>query len=309
MKRLIQRLFWSILILVALMVAGIWYLATRDYTEYYHERRGILATVHEEKAGSTDAFTKSWLRLKSSSGFTVDCGILVPKGKGEIYPAIVLLGGSATGKHAIDYALDIDRVVIVAVDYPYTPRDKYTVWNFLKDVPSIRRALIDMMPSVMLVTDYLWQRPDVDTSRIVVLGYSFGAPFAPCIMANDPRPAAAVMVYGGGDLGSLIGHNIERYEGHLPGVAAGFLSGILLRPVEPMRFAGLIAPRPLVMINGTHDEQVPRRNAELLFAAAREPKKQVWLESKHVNPRNLDLTIQIVGVLKRELRAVGILGH
>ncbi len=60
------------------------------------------------------------------------------------------------------------------------------------------------------------------------------------------------------------------------------------------------------MINGTHDEQVPRRNAELLFAAAREPKKQVWLESKHVRPDNPDLTKKIVATLKAELGRLGI---
>lgn len=307
MKRLIQRLLWSILLLVAFLVAWIWYLSTRDYREYFHERKGVLATVQEEKAGVTAGFAKSWLILKNSSGFAVTCGILAPRAKGETYPVIILLGGKATGKYAIDYALDIDRVILVAVDYPYEPRETYTLWNFLFDVPAIRRALIDMMPSVMLVTDYLWQRSDVDTSRIVVLGYSFGAPFVPCIMANDRRPAVAAMVYGGGDLRSLIGHNVERYEGRLAGTAVGLLSGLLLRPVEPVRFVSSIAPRPLVMINGTKDEQVPRENAELLFAAAREPKKQVWLESRHVRPDNVALTRQIVGTLKSELKALGVL--
>jgi len=263
--------------------------------------------VQEQKAGATAVFTKSWLKLESPSGLTVNCGILAPKGKGAVYPALILLGGKATGKYAVDYALDIDNVIIVAVDYPYEPREKYTAWNFIADIPAIRRALIDMMPSVMLVTDYLWQRSDVDTSRIVMLGYSFGAPFVPCIMANDRRPAVAAMVYGGGELRTLIGYNVERYEGRWAGLAVGVLSGLLLRPVEPLRFVASISPRPLVMINGAEDEQVPRRNAELLFAAAREPKKQIWLESKHVRPENTELTKQIVGKLKAELTKLRIL--
>ena len=148
----------------------------------------------------------------------------------------------------------------------------------------------------------------VTRKLVVMLGYSFGAPFVPCIMANDRRPAVAAMVYGGGDLRSLIGYNVERHEGRAAGVAVGMLSGLLLRPIEPLRFAPLISPKPLIMINGTHDEQVPRYNAELLFAAAREPKKQVWLESKHVNPVNVELTKQIVATLKKELISIGVLG-
>ncbi len=307
MKRLLKRIVWSLLLLVALLAAGLWYLATRDYSTYFRERKGTIATVEEERAGETAAFSKSWLTLRSSSGLVVKCGILAPRGKGTTYPAIILLGGKATGKYAVDSALDIENVVIVAVDYPYEPRETYSAWTFLADVPAIRRALVDMMPSVMLVTDYLWERPDVDTSRIIMLGYSFGAPFVPCIMANDRRPAVAAMVYGGGELRTLIGYNVARYEGPFAGKAVGLLAGLLLRPVEPLRFVASIAPRPLLMINGTHDEQVPRRNAELLFAAAREPKKQVWLESKHVRPDNPELTKKIVATLKAELARNGML--
>ena len=41
----------------------------------------------------------------------------------------------------------------------------------------MRKALLDMVPSALLAVDYLFSRPDVDTTRLVILGYSFGAPF------------------------------------------------------------------------------------------------------------------------------------
>jgi fermentation-respiration switch protein FrsA (DUF1100 family) len=87
----------------------------------------------------------------------------------------------------------------------------------------------------------------------------------------------------------------------------GRLGGLLLHPLEPLRYADKITPTPLIMINGLNDEQVPRYNTELFFNAAREPKKLIWLDSKHVNPRNPELTRRIIAELKEELRRLKIL--
>jgi dienelactone hydrolase len=305
--RFLKRIAQVLLVLLGILLIGAWYLYTKDYRDYFLTTKGKLTEVREKVATGSPRFKKSWLTLMNDRNFAVECGLLVPRGEPQRYPAIILLGGKATGKYAIDYALDIPDIILIAVDYPYEPRESYTIPQFLSDVPAIRTALFDMIPSVMLVADYLWERGDVDTTKIVLLGYSFGAPFVPCLMANDHRPAVAAIVYGGGDLRSLIAHNVNRYEGKLMSEFVGVLSDILLHPLEPLQYADRISPAPLVMINGVKDEQIPRWNTELLFNAAREPKKQVWLESKHVNPMNVDLTKQIVGKLKEELRRLGVI--
>jgi alpha/beta superfamily hydrolase len=328
MKRVFSIVLSIGLPLVAVAIIAYVYLYTQDFSDYFGERKGVLARVSVEPVGSDIFFDKSWLRLENGDGFNVLCGMLVPKRRPgflaerdsgqtpvgpphpvteERYPAIILLGGKTTGKYAVDYALDIQDVILVAPDYPYEPRDSYSVTEFAADVPDIRRAIVDMIPSVMLITDYLWQRSDVDTTKIVLLGYSFGAPFVPCIVAHDRRSAVAAMVYGGGDMGSLIRHNVARYEGGLVSELVGRLSGLLLRPLEPLRFVDKISPIPLLMINGTHDEQMPRENTLMLYRAARQPKELIWLESRHVHPRNVELTKRIIQTLKSELIELGIL--
>jgi fermentation-respiration switch protein FrsA (DUF1100 family) len=207
----------------------------------------------------------------------------------------------------VDYALGVDNVILVSPDYPYEPRDEYTFLQIAGDVPAVRRAMLDMVPSVMLVTEYLWKRPDVDTTRLILMGYSFGAPFIPAIVAQDRRAAMAILVYGGGDVASLIRHNVRRFEGDLIGSFSGWLGGLLLRPLEPLRFIDRVSPIPLLMINGTDDEQVPRGNAQLLFDSAREPKKIIWLDSRHVHPRNVELTRRIIETIALELRQRGML--
>jgi dienelactone hydrolase len=321
-KRFLRLLLKTVLPLIAVAVIAYLYLYTQDFTDYFGKRKGVLANVSVEPTGSDAFFEKSWLRLENSDGFSVLCGMLVPKRQPGFpvdpdsgrtpqrmtpppsekrYPAVILLGGKTTGKYAVEYALDIQDVILVAPDYPYEPRESYSIIEFAADIPEIRGAIVDMIPSVMLITDYLWQRPDVDTAKIILLGYSFGAPFVPALVAHDRRTAVAAMVYGGGDMGSLIGHNVARYEGALVSEFVGRLAGLLLRPLEPLRFVDEISPIPLLMINGARDEQVPRENTLMLYRAARQPKKLIWLESRHVHPRNVELTRRIIQTLKSEL--------
>ncbi|MEW6511700.1 MAG: hypothetical protein AB1428_12165 [Bacteroidota bacterium] len=302
-----RRILFAGLILTGVLSATAWYYYGKDYTSEFAAKKGTLSEFNVSPAGRDSMFEKSWLTLKTEAGFSVECGMLVPRTAGKKYSAIILLGGKATGKHAVDYAIDIDNVIIVAPDYPYAPRESYTLLEFLADVPEIRQALLDMVPAAMLVTDYLWTRADVDTTKIVLLGYSFGAPFVPCIIANDRRAAVAAIVYGGGDLRSMIQHNVARYEGPAASWFVGALSGLLLGPMEPMRFIGRISPTPLIMINGTEDEQIPRRNVELLYHAAGEPKRIRWLESRHVRPDNPELARKIVRALKEEMEKAGVL--
>ncbi len=292
---------------ILVMLSGLAYLYLRDYADYFGKQRGTFAHAIITAAEGDSVSEKSWLKIENADGFIVECGLLVPREKGKRYPAIILLGGKATGKHAVDYALGIKDVIIAAPDYRYEPQEKYSVTEFLADVPEIRRALLDMIPSVMLLTDYLFTRNDVDTSKLVIVGYSFGAPFVPCILAHDKRAAVAAIVYGGGDLRTLIRHNVRRYEGAFLSEFVGQFGGLLLRPIEPMRYVERVSPVPLLMINGTDDEQIPRENVELLYATAYEPKKIIWIESKHVHPRNPELTAKIVGLLQEELVSLGIL--
>ena len=304
---LLKWLLGSLLFLAFFGSLLIFFLSIRDYSRYFQSTRGIgkSISIHEY---ACDAFTKkSWLTINADNGFIVQAGLLVPYDSTKKYPAIILLGGMATGKYAVDYALNIDNVVILAIDYPNEPRESYTFWTMLWDVPKMRTALFDMVPSAILAEDYLFSRHDVDTTRLILLGYSFGAPIVPAIVAHDRRAAVAAMVYGGGELTSMIRHNVARYESVWLSDFVGRLGGVLLYPLEPMKYADKISPIPLVMINGENDEQIPRYNTELFFHAAKEPKKLIWLKSKHVRPDNIELTRHIITTLKQELKRLKIM--
>jgi fermentation-respiration switch protein FrsA (DUF1100 family) len=237
----------------------------------------------------------------------VECGVLAPRERSTRHPAILLLGGWAAGRHAIEYARDVPDVVILALDYRLAWSGARDVAGVLHDVPAVRRQLFDVIPAAALAADYLLARPDVDPARLVLVGFSFGALFVPCLAAHDHRNAAAAMVDGGGDVGSIVAVNLRPWEDEATRRAAGWAAGLLLRPLEPLRHAGSIAPTPFLMINGSRDARMPRESVEKLFAAARQPKRLVWLDAGHVDPGNPELTHRIVASLAAELRVAGIL--
>jgi len=62
----------------------------------------------------------------------------------------------------------------------------------------------------------------------------------------------------------------------------------------PERFIGLVAPRPIVMVNGIDDPQMPVSAAEHLYDAAREPKTMIWLRTGHLMPTDSALIRSLI---------------
>jgi predicted esterase len=261
----------------------------------------------EVRPYGTDAlFVRSHLTL-TQNGLRVPCGLLEPRERGTRRPGIVIMAGRGMGRRAIEHVVDIKNVVVVALDYGYEPRPGFALRTFLRDLPEMRRAAQDAVPSARLALEYLRLRPDVDPTRIILLGYSYGAPLVPQIAAEDKGLAVAGMIYGGGHLRSLIAHNVRRSRGWVMSQVAGILGSLALSPLDPLKHAGDVAPTRLLMVNGRLDELIPRRNAEALYRRARNPKKIVWLDSTHVSPKNLELSRRIAGVIRDELLAMQLL--
>jgi fermentation-respiration switch protein FrsA (DUF1100 family) len=284
------------------------FLPDDDFQKACLLRKGALrSVVVTERGNGEGSLDKSFLTLKSGSGLEVDVGVLSPPRDGRRHPAVILLPGNAAGAHAVDEALDVDDVVTVSLGYRYAPPEDAGVMDSLRDVQKARHALLDVVPGALLVSDYLRSREDVDPTRIAVVGLSFGALYVPAIAAQERGLAAAVLVDGGGDLRSLLAHNVERAGFSALAPVAGVLGARLLRPLEPLRHAPRVAPVPLVMINATEDELVPRENALALYAVAQEPKSLVWLEVGHVHLGDRVLLGRVVGAVRKALARLGVL--
>ncbi|HZI89749.1 MAG TPA: alpha/beta hydrolase, partial [Candidatus Polarisedimenticolia bacterium] len=193
------------------------------------------------------------------------------------------------------------------LELPIEPKAGTSVQSFFRDLPEIRDAALDVVPSVRLALEYLRLRRDVDPTRIILLGYGFAAPLVPRIAAEDKGLALAGMIYGGGDLRTLIAHNVRRSKGWLASQLLGLLGSFLLKPLDPIRHAEEVAPTRLLMVNGRLDEWIPRKSAEALYRRARNPKKIIWLDSAHFTPNNRELRRRITNVIRDELVSLQLL--
>ncbi|HEX9006254.1 MAG TPA: hypothetical protein VF889_03090 [Bacteroidota bacterium] len=67
--------------LLFLLAWALW-LYFRDYSPYFREHHGTLASVEAEHAGGDSLTDESWLTLRNGGGFTVECGLLTPRSEG-----------------------------------------------------------------------------------------------------------------------------------------------------------------------------------------------------------------------------------
>jgi predicted esterase len=259
---------------------------TVDYKARFTEMRGPLTAVDETFVEASDGHQLYAVEIENDRGIKVRGYLKVPEADaGERYATLLLLGGVRTGRRTIEYIDNTQNVVLFALDYPYEgKKERLSVGEFLRAVPRIRRAIVHTVPAAMLGVDYLLTRGDVDPDRIVVVGGSVGAIFAPAVAATDERIAAAAMLFGAGDIQHLMRVNLKT-----PGWVAGpasWLGAVMVSPVEPTKYIGDISPRPVFMLNGTGDPRMPERCSRLLHDTANEPKRVRWIDAGHVNIRS-----------------------
>ena len=149
----------------------------------------------------------------------------------------------------------------------------YEAWNTGKGHP----FLYDSVWDVMRLIDYLETRPDVDASRIGIIGYSKGGMEAYLAAGADPRIQAVVTCLGVQSFGWALEH--DRWQSRVETIApaveqaaadrgvpvdAAFVRSFYDR-VAPGIYGEFdapavlprIAPRPLFVINGGTDERTP----------------------------------------------------
>jgi len=227
------------------------------------------------------------VRLAATSGLTVEMNVRRQVGdSGRRLPAVVILGGHLTGAEAARLVGETPGVAVVAVSYPFAGNPRPGTVTFLREIPKIRAAFLDTPPALMLVADYLYRRPDVDTTRVEVVGVSLGVPFVTIAGALDPRFTRVWAMHGSGGSYAPLEASMKRMLGFAPlrVLSAVIVNVIIAGPrLAPDRWASRISPRPFIMVNATDDERLPRSAVDALYRSAAEPKEMIWMSGKHIH--------------------------
>jgi dipeptidyl aminopeptidase/acylaminoacyl peptidase len=150
----------------------------------------------------------------------------------------------------------------------------------LKTIPDDVRAALDHLSS--------GQHPHVDPEQLVLIGHSLGGWAAVLAAVADPRPRA-VAVYGAFA-------DPRCFEFSMDDIATEFtpwLKGIT--PEEfvtqvkaldedycPVEQVARIAPRPLLILHGGLDSDIPPQQGQALFERARGPREYILIpEANH----------------------------
>jgi len=154
------------------------------------------------------------------------------------------------------------------------------------------------------VIDYLCALPEVDKSRLSLLGFSGGAATSVYVAAEDKRVSSVVACACPAEFNlwtrsdepqSLVDHfrNIGAIrDNDFPPSPREWLDGFRL--VKPIDYIARISPRPLLLVQGSRDDIVSVGDARKLYAKAGEPKSLAIVEGAGHRLRRDEQAVAIV---------------
>lgn len=249
----------------------------------YRQLRGALARAETSSSQARGRYVAEAVHLRSTSGLTTT-GRLVRPSTGRCFAAVLLQDGREENSDVIGrLPSEFGDVVVLSLDYPTELPYTVELRDFLLHSGTLRDGARKIPPAFALGAAYLAQRADVDPTRIAVAATSFAVPFAVIAAAADDRFRNVALIYGAGDLPSVLAANLPNVPRVLrdPVAAAAMRS---FAAFAPERFVGRIAPRPIVMVNGIDDPQMPGTAVRHLYDAAHDPKEIIWLRTGHLMP-------------------------
>jgi len=286
MKRRLKIAGVSAAIIAVVAVVGLGVLKVNldsQYFDGYSSETPLDVRVTEET--KTSGYIRTHFYYKGWRGEEVPALLAMPLERKSPVPCVVFLHGIGQKKEFLD---DI-AAPFVKAGFGFASFDQYTRGERrLKNAGALAEAnAFRLRPAYTVndarrMIDYLETRPDIAANRIYLVGASYGAITGATAAAFDDRFRAAVLIYGGGNISSLLdAREIEKEAGAwLPLAKLG--GWYFLSVVDPVRYVGQISPRPVYLQNGRNDGLISTPAAKALQEAAGEPKKIQWYDGDHV---------------------------
>lgn len=217
-------------------------------------------------------------------------------------PVVFIMGGLEIGRKSLSYINRHGQNVLISYEYPYSPEYWYDGMP-LFEIIQIQKAVLAVPAQMTAIMDWTLQQAWADSSRIHVLGYSFGAIFVPAVQhlvqSKNIKIKSTILAYGGANIQQLLMINLKIEPQWLKTLSA-FLAAHSIRAVEPELHLPYLKGR-FFIINGKYDKQIPVQSYRQMQKLTPQPKTIKNLEAGHLHPRNPDLIRQVVNLSKEWL--------
>jgi len=238
----------------------------------------------------TRNYRRQELSFEARPGEAVPTLITLPSDAEGPHPAIVFVHGSGQSKGFIEeISTPFNEAGFAMVSYDQHMRGTRRVDGNLRQALAWRERAWKTVADTRRLIDYLETRPDIDADRIYLVGASWGAITGSTVVAQDKRIKAAVLVVGGGDINTMLAAPLIK--DNIPGPVLALARPVvryLMSAADPVNYAHLATPTPVLMQCGEDDQLVSPEAGEALFAALSEPKELRWYPIDHPGLRRED---------------------
>lgn len=244
---------------------------------------------------TTSVGTTRRMTIRGSRGETIPLIIVLPKGASaqKKVPGVVLLHGKEDPRNEV-LMLFMARSIaangcasLIPEVIDHDAQGNHKVTPLSGDAAGLRTSFIASVQDVRRSLDLFSVQPEIDTKNIGLIGLSLGGILGSVTTSVDHRIKTAIFVVGGANWPAILAGSEDPdardYRARYAKKSASerLRENQTLEAIDPKNFVGHIAPRPILLINGTKDVMIPRVAAQALYSAAREPKKQIWLPYDH----------------------------
>ena len=242
----------------------------------------------DPKASAPDKdplYLRTHLYFDGFRGERVPTLIATPLDAKAPHPCVVFLHGVGQKKEFLDeIAAPFIRAGFAFATFDQFTRGERKLKNAsgLDELKALRLRAAHTIQDTRRLVDYLYTRDYIAHDRIYLFGASYGAITGSTAAAFDERIRAVVLCYGGARWSKLLTARevASEFGGWLP--FAKLAAWYFMDVADPANYAHRIAPRPVLIQNGTDDGLISDAAARALQSAVREPKDIRIYDGDHI---------------------------
>jgi dipeptidyl aminopeptidase/acylaminoacyl peptidase len=257
-------------------------------TQFYEYDREVPLDARVLQRDEHESFVRETVAFRGLHHSRIPGYLMIPAPGSPPCPCILLahgMGGSKerwseAGSDPATLAVELLSAgfALLALDGPChgertSDVDYASVYSWIQP-NSYRELIVQWTVEHRLAMDYLATRPEVDSARIGIVGYSLGGVMAYDLTGVDSRIKATV-----------IGSTAPLTRHYLNVIGWDEIALARMMPIAPQTFAPAIKNVPFLMLHGKDDAYGTLEGARALYELVSSPTKELVLfDSGHVLP-------------------------